>query len=286
MRGIGILILFVVTVAGQGNIEDDVPLIIEELWNRIPKIFDDYVTIDDLVNYFCRYDPRDECLNSFRVNEIEFAEGWQRDFEGVSFELAVALFKRFHTTRLNVGRTDEVLTVLDLSEYILYLDLDGDLSLSYLEFTLGLSLLQKDLLWGVMFVRYRTVPEGRVVNYDDYVIGNRTGEGWDRLFGDIDENDNESLEQIEFISFMELGGYSGPITALSWHDQLDTEGEDGERDGLVSYEEWYNAFDRLNYAAPDDSLDYDDFVWLDRIVSPIAMNFKDLKNHYFGNTGK
>ena len=59
--------------------------------------------------------------------------------------------------------------------------------------------------------------------------------------------DNESLEQIEFISFMELGGYSGPITALSWHDQLDTEGEDGERDGLVSYEEWYNAFDRLNY---------------------------------------
>jgi len=275
-----LLILFAAlfVFASAQTIEDDVLAISEDFWEKIEKEEDGFVGIVDFILFFCRYDTNSTtCLNSFRVDEDMFAEGWMADFEGYSEPLSRALFKRFVTSRLDNRRSEEILTLIDLTDYILYLDQDGDGFLSYLEFVPGFALIQKDLAWGTMFVNYRNLP-GRVANYDDACYIDRDDEGWDQIFRDSDDNDNGELDPTEFIRFGEVNQYYGPITAVSFFDQCNYDGEGGDRDGVVDFEEWRRCFDRLNFADPEDALDYDDFVQIDRWVSPIQKDWREMRN--------
>ena len=59
--------------------------------------------------------------------------------------------------------------------------------------------------------------------------------------------DNGELDPTEFIRFGEVNQYYGPITAVSFFDQCNFDGEGGDRGGVVDFEEWRRCFDRLNF---------------------------------------
>merc|ERR1712179_405571 len=208
--------------------------------------------------------PKEKRDVLFSVDENEFARGWMIDFPDSTDEIARAVFKRLDTTRYETILIEEAITVLDIADYIYNFDqIISDGVLDELEFTLGFNALCRDLLWSVMFIRYRPAPV-EVSNYDDDIYSDE----WNNLFDAIDENNDEGLTVEEFQSFMSRENYSNePAVGTQWFLEADYNTQDGVVDRAV---DWTALFVRINYGFPPLGVSWADFVYMDRYVRPIG----------------